>query len=394
MYLTDQPSTLRGGTTYDVIVVGARAAGAATAMLLARRELRTLLLDNAQPGAETPCTHALMRGGVLQLSRWGLLDEIVAAGTPPVMRTTFRYGDENLTISVKPSHGVDALYAPRDSVLDRLLVRAAVDAGVDVRRAPAIDLVARNGRVVGVRATTSDDGLVEFGAALVIGADGIDSTVAQRVGAKFSRIGRHASAITHAYWSDLETDGYEWTFHPNACSAVIPTNDGQAYLFVGASPDRIGEGGMTVIREVVAEGAPNLADRLLKALPSREQPRTWPGHHSYIRHSYGPGWALVGTAGYFADPISAHGLTDALRDAELLARAAVDGLGNESALDEALEHYQRTRDRLAIPLFDAVDRIAGQQWNDPEIAQLVLQMNAAMADEAEALVALGSDAAS
>ena len=394
MYFTDHPSTLRSGTSHDVIVVGARAAGAATAMLLARRGLRTLLLDDALPGSDTPRTHALMRGGVLQLSRWGLLDKIVAAGTPPVKRTTFRYGDEHLVISVKSSHGVDALYAPRDSVLDPLLVQAAVDSAVDLRRAPVVDVMAQSGRVVGVRAATADAGLVELGAALVIGADGIDSTIARRVGAKFSRVGRHGSAIAYAYWTDLETDGYEWTFHPTASSAVIPTNHGQAFVFVGASPDRIGEGGTTVIRKVIAEAAPKLAARLDKASPASDEALAWSGHPSYIRQSHGPGWALVGAAGYFADPISAHGLTDALRDAELLARAVVDGLGSESTLDAALGNYQITRDRLGIPLFDAVDQIAGQRWGDTEIAQLVVQMNAAMADEAEALVALGSDSAS
>ena len=118
MYANDQPSTLRRGTSYDVIVVGARAAGAATAMLLARDGLRVLLLDRSPLGADTLSTHALMRGGVLQLSRWGLLDQIVAAGTPPVKRTTFRYGHENVVITIKPSYGVDALYAPRRTLLD------------------------------------------------------------------------------------------------------------------------------------------------------------------------------------------------------------------------------------------------------------------------------------
>ena len=76
---------------YDVVVVGARAAGAATAMLLARAGLRVLVVDRSRYGADTLSTHALMRGGVLQLHRWGLLDRIVAAGTPAVRRTTFTY---------------------------------------------------------------------------------------------------------------------------------------------------------------------------------------------------------------------------------------------------------------------------------------------------------------
>ena len=138
----DHEPLLRTGTSYDVIVVGARAAGAATAMLLARRGLRTLVLDQSELGSDTLSTHALMRGGVLQLSRWGLLDEIVAADTPAVRRTTFMYGEQRILITIKPAHGVDALYAPRRTLLDPTLVRAAIDAGAEVHhRTPVTALV-------------------------------------------------------------------------------------------------------------------------------------------------------------------------------------------------------------------------------------------------------------
>ena len=392
MSTNSRPSTPHSDA-HDVIVVGARAAGAATAMLLARGRLRTLLLDNGS-GSGRPCTHALMRGGVLQLARWGLLDEIITAGVPPVRRSTFQYGDENLIITVKPSHGVDALYAPHHSTLRPIVLRAALEAGVDVLHAEVVDVITRDGRIVGVRATRSSGELIELEAAMVIGADGINSTVAKRVGAAFTRTGEHSSAIAHAYWTDLATDGYEWNFRPNACSTVIPTSDGEACVFVSASPERIGEGGIAVIRQLVTEGAPKLADRLSNASLSATPAGSWRGRRGFIRRSHGPGWALVGAAGYFTDPISAHGLTDAFRDAELLAFAVLDGFGSSSSLDKSVERYQHRRDGIGIPLFDAVDRLASQQWDDAEIAQLLVQMNSAMADEAEALVALGLDSTS
>ena len=201
------------------------------------------------------------------------------------------------------------------------------------------DLVKRHGRVIGVHATTSDGRSVELGAPLVIGADGIRSTVAKCAGAAFARVGQHACATTYGYWGDLATDGYEWNFRPNACSGVIPTNDGKACVFASASPKRIARGGVAVLSDVIAEGTPQLAERLRRASPPPGT-RTWPGQPGYIRRSHGPGWALVGDAGYFKDPLSAHGLTDALRDAELLARAVSDGLRDDGSLDDALENYQ------------------------------------------------------
>ena len=143
-------------SSHDVIVVGARAAGAATAMLLARRGLRTLLLDRGQLTSDPMSTHALLRGGVLQLSRWGLLDQVIAAGTPPVRRSTFRYGDETAVVTHRPSPGVDALYAPRRTILDDLLVRAAADAGADIRYEVRVtDVIERSDAVAGGRTRSS-----------------------------------------------------------------------------------------------------------------------------------------------------------------------------------------------------------------------------------------------
>ncbi len=117
----------------DVVVVGARCAGAATALLLARAGARVVLVDRGGYGRDTLSTHALMRAGTLQLHRWGLLERVVAAGTPPVRRTEFRYGAAGTTVTLKPLAGVDALYAPRRTVLDPILVDAARQAGADVR---------------------------------------------------------------------------------------------------------------------------------------------------------------------------------------------------------------------------------------------------------------------
>jgi hypothetical protein len=156
---------------YDVVIAGARCAGAATAMLLARQGARVLLLDRSRYGADTLSTHALMRGGVLQLHRWGLLPHVIAAGTPAVRLTTFHLPGAVSTVEIKPKHGVDGLYAPRRTVLDVILVDAARRAGADVRFGTSVTGLRRDrtGRVTGITGRAGAARL-EVGADLVVGA--------------------------------------------------------------------------------------------------------------------------------------------------------------------------------------------------------------------------------
>src|SRR5215475_6770341 len=190
---------------FDVVVVGARPAGAATAMLLARHGRRVLMLDRDRYGTDTLSTHALMRGGVRLLSQWHLLDQIISAGTPPVGRSRFDYGTDSVTVPIKPSPGVDALYAPRRTVLDRVLVDAARAAGAEVRFGVGVTGLLRNGagRVIGVCGRNRDGSQVTVHAGLTVGADGIRSTIGAHAGAATLRTGRGASAITYGYWSEL-----------------------------------------------------------------------------------------------------------------------------------------------------------------------------------------------
>jgi 2-polyprenyl-6-methoxyphenol hydroxylase-like FAD-dependent oxidoreductase len=375
-------------TTYDAVVVGARAAGAATAHLLARHGLRVLLVDRGSRGADTLSTHALMRGGVQQLHRWGLLDRVIAAGTPPVRRVTFRYAGQVVPVAIKPSHGVDALYAPRRTVLDPILVDAAAAAGAVVQFGVVVTDVERDGSgaVTGITGRSRGGRPLRAQARIVVGADGIRSTVAERVGAALERVGSGASATTYGYWPDLGVDGYEWNFRPDGASGVIPTNDGRACVFASATRGRIGHGDVATLVRILAGSDPELASRLAAAPPTPM--RTFSGLPGYVRRSWGRGWALVGDAGYYKDPLSAHGLTDALRDAELLSRAIAAVVVDGADERDALAHYQATRDSLSRALFDVVDVIAGHSWTDREIGDLLLRLNAAMADETDCMAAL------
>jgi flavin-dependent dehydrogenase len=377
---------------FDVAIVGARVAGAATALLLARAGLKVVVLDRTTYGNDTLSTHALMRAGVMQLSRWGLLDDVIASGTPAVRRTTFFVGPDPLVISIKPAFGVDALYAPRRTVLDPMLVDAAAAAGADIRFGITVAGLERgdDGRVTGLVGHDASGAPMRVRARLVVGADGTGSSVAGWVGAETTRRGRTAGAVAYGYWEGLDLDGYEWYFRPGVTAGAIPTNDGLTCVFVGTRPERfrteLAPRPQSGFASLLAEGAPELVDRMRGTRPP-SQLRRFPGRPGHLRQSWGPGWALVGDAGYWKDPLSAHGLTDAMRDAELLARAAIDGLDDGDPETE-LARYQAARDRLSTPLFDTTEAIAGYGWDADAIGALLLQLSSAMTDEVEALAAL------
>jgi flavin-dependent dehydrogenase len=354
---------------YDVVVVGARAAGAATAMLLARRGLSVLAVDRGAYGTDTLSTHALMRAGVLQLSRWGLLDRIEAEDTPRVRRTVFHYEDEAIDIPIKPRDGVPALFAPRRTVLDRVLVDAAAESGAEVRHHVRLaDLVrGAGGRVEGALLRDADGATRAVRAGIVVGADGLRSTVVSLVGAPVTRQGRHAAATVYGYWSGLDVDGYHWHWGAAAAAGAIPTNGGEVLVFAGVSARRFAEEVRSDVPRgylrLLEEAAPDLAERLSRARLVGAL-HGFPGHPGYLRRPWGPGWALVGDAAYFKDPITAHGISDALRDAELLARAV------ERGGDDALAGYEVSRDALSTRLFEVTDRIASAEWDPTELKAL------------------------
>lgn len=368
-------------STADVVVVGARAAGAATAMLLARAGLEVVLLDRDRPGTDTLSTHALMRGAVVQLNRWGLLERIVDAGTPAIRETTFHYSEADVTVPIKPGSGVDALYAPRRTVLDPMLAAAAAEAGATVRYgARVVGLRTYRGRVVGVEVRDRRSGAGSIPARLVVGADGRRSTIARLVGAPRTYRASHTSAFTYGYVRGLADRGYEWAYRPGAAAGYIPTNDELTCVFAGGLPEQIGRGGAAVLRSALAAASPEMADRLCSARVVSPV-RTFTGQPGHLRRPWGPGWALVGDAGSWKDPISAHGLTDALRDAEQLSRAAVRALADERDAEEAYQEYELVRDRLTLPILRDSDEIAAMEWDDVRIVELLRSLNAAMNEE-------------
>jgi flavin-dependent dehydrogenase len=369
---------------FDVVVIGARCAGAATAMLLARSGHRVLVVDRGRYGTDTLSTHALMRAGVVQLQRWNVLTSVIAAGTTPVRQATFFYGDESLSVPVKPRDGIDALYAPRRYVLDRLLVDAAGAAGADIVYGVRLTglLRAESGGVTGVVLEDESGRVHRVASRIVVGADGMRSTVARLAGAQTYRVGAHASGTMYGHWSGLEADGYGWYFVPGLSAGAIPTNDGQVCVSISVpgpafarlfphQPDQ-------AFRQLLARVAPALGKQIERAGPARLH--GFPGQAGFYRRAHGPGWALVGDAGYFKDPLTAHGITDALRDAQLLAEAI------DAGTDAALARYQEQRDEASLEFFQTTDAIASFNWTLSEVRVLHEALAKAMSREVKLLV--------
>ena len=327
-----------------------------------------------------------MRGAVLQLHRWGLLPAIVAGGTPPVRSTTFSYPSHDVTVPIEPRYDVGMLYAPRRALLDRVLVDAAAGNGVELRYGVrAADVIKdSDGRVRGIIASEALT-QYEIEADLTIGADGLQSTIAERVGAVKVVEGSHATGSLYSYWEDLPVDGYYWRFHPAGSFGAIPTNNGATCLFVSMPAARFREevrgDKLAAYRRLIGRASPHVQARLDGAR-MMEPIRGFAGHPGFIKRSIGPGWALVGDAGYFKDPLTAHGITDALRDAELLARAVVGGT------DAAFADYEQTRHDLSRRLFEVTDEIASLDWTDERVQALHRAFSSEMSREVRALASL------
>jgi flavin-dependent dehydrogenase len=374
---------------YDAVIVGARCAGAATAFLLARAGAKVLLVDRQAYGSDTLSTHALMRAGVLQLHRWGLLPMVMAEGTPEICYTTFHYGQEVLRLSIKPEHGVNYLCAPRRTVLDRVLVDAARKAGAEVRHGVLLTDVEfdSGGQIVGVRLKETDVSGSAVCCDLVVGADGRQSTVARLVNAEVYAEGYSSSAYVFGYFENLHSDGFHWHFAENVAAGVIPTNNGQHCVFASV-PTKAFAGISRKNMEaeffrILQANSPNLREDVGNAHLVGNL-RGFGGARGYLRKSHGAGWALVGDAGYFKDPLTAHGITDALRDAELLARAVLEGRSG------ALAAYQSARDALSRPLFDVTEAITSFRWNLDEVKFLHTQLSASMRAEADHIAGLST----
>jgi 2-polyprenyl-6-methoxyphenol hydroxylase-like FAD-dependent oxidoreductase len=344
-----------GAGRYDVIVVGARIAGAATAMLLARQGLRVLAVDRVSFPCDAISSHQLQVPGVALLKRWGLLGQLVAAGTPPARQVRFDAGGGLVMNGRFPAYqGMDALYSPRRTLFDSILVEAAREAGAEVRENFQVTQVTASGdRVTGIRGSARGRPEVTETASLVIGADGKRSLVARAVGARRYYERPVRSFASYSYWAGVPVAGGELYQRPGRAVAVFPTNDELTMVYAAAPMAEFASARADLeghyLRTLDLCG--DLGERV-RSGSRAERLRTTPDQPNTFRCSHGPGWALVGDAGVVMDSISAQGMTNALRDAGYLSAAVVAGLGGGRPLAGALHDHQRRRDRAIRGMYD------------------------------------------
>jgi 2-polyprenyl-6-methoxyphenol hydroxylase-like FAD-dependent oxidoreductase len=343
----------------DIIVVGGRCAGAPAAMLLAKAGFKVRIIERSKKLSDTLSAHMIQVSGVARLQAWGLLDAVLATGAPSIPDfkiwvegelTSTPGGDKPAVPEATPEASV---FAPRRSALDPVLLEAARQSGVIVETGNSVRALPTNGaRVTGVSTDRGD-----YRARLVVGADGRNSRVAKLVRAPKYIDMTPTDYAYYTYWKGCVVPEVHAFFGGGYLIAVYPTNDELTTVYLQASRRRF----KTVRRYPmthylnVLRSQPAVMELLAGGTPA-EPLRGTGDLPTFFRVSAGPGWVLVGDAGHHKDPLMARGITDAFRDAGLIADAVTSGWDDD--LDQATAAYPVLRDQCAEPLSAANHSIA------------------------------------
>jgi 2-polyprenyl-6-methoxyphenol hydroxylase-like FAD-dependent oxidoreductase len=339
-------------------------------MLLARKGSRVLVVDRATFPSDTVSTHLLHPVGVAALARWGLLDRLTATACPPIATYSFDFGP--FTISGAPGRAdAPVAYCPRRTILDKLLVDAAAEAGAEVREGFIVEeMLFEGGRVAGIKGRSKSGTVSTERAGIVVGADGRHSLVAQAVRPQQYHETPPLEAAYYTYWSGLPNESFDVYTRPHRGFAVAPTHDGLT-ITVGGWPYREFEANKRDVEATFMRTfdlVPEFAERIRTA--TRVAPFAGTPVPGFFRKPFGPGWALVGDAGYNKDPITAQGINDAFRDAERCVVALHETLSGGRPFDDAMGEYQRDRDQHVLPMYEMTCQLATLEPPPPEVQQL------------------------
>ncbi len=357
---------------YDAIVVGARCAGSPVAMLLARKGYRVLVVDKSSFPSNIMSTHYIHQAGTLKLQQWGLLDQVAASNCPPMTAMRFDVGPFALTGTPPPAGDVAVAYCPRRTVIDTLLVQAAVAAGAELREHFTVDAVCMDGdRVTGIRGHAHGGATVTEQARIVIGADGLHSLVAKAVQAPTYHETPALTCGYYAYWSGVPAVGAELYPRDRRFIVSFPTNDGLTCIAVQWAHADFHQFRTDIAGNFMQtlELAPELLERVRGGVREERFMGT-ADLPNFFRVPSGPGWALVGDAGYHQDPNTGLGISNAFRDADFLAEAIDAGFSGRTTIDDALAGYEERRNVAAMPLYDFTMQLASLEPPPPEMQQL------------------------
>jgi flavin-dependent dehydrogenase len=296
----------------------------------------------------------------------------VATGCPPIDTYAFDFGP--IVLGGSPASDVGPVaYAPRRTVLDKLLVDAASEAGAEVREGFVVEGILRDGdRVTGIRGHGQGGASVTESARIVIGADGLHSLVAKAVRPEQYHEKPQLLAAYYSYWSGLPMEGrFEVYVRPRRGFAAWPTNDGLTLVVAGWPFAEFDANRKDIEGNYLRtlDTAPAFAARVRGA--KREERFTGTAVPNFLRKPFGPGWALVGDAGYNKDFITAFGITDAFHSVELCVTALDAAFSGGRPFDAEMGRYQSVRDEHALPRFDFTTQLAALEPPPPELVQIL-----------------------
>jgi 2-polyprenyl-6-methoxyphenol hydroxylase-like FAD-dependent oxidoreductase len=335
-----------------------------------------LVLDKSQQGSDTLSTHVLVPDTIRQLEQLGLLNTVLDTGAPPVRTVLVEFDGESYPSSVENPPGF--LLSVRRTILDPLLGRAATETGASFRFGARVDdLIWQDGRVVGVRGVSAGEPFEARGR-LVVGADGRRSIVARKATASEYNAVPSLGVAIYAYFRGVGpttagADVLQFASGPGCDILCCPCDGGLHIVLLIVSPEEYKRIDNETAYEARLRTVPTFAPRLTSATrasrlfraPAREI-------RGYFRKPYGPGWALVGDAGYYAHPAAANGIHDALRSAELLHEQVERAWGEGLSAETYLEQYQTTRDaENEEPYYSSYQQGSVNPFRNPEVAAAV-----------------------
>ncbi len=353
---------------YDAIIVGARCAGSPLAMLLARLGHKVLVVDRAKFPSDTLSTHFVTPDGVVRLSNWGLLDRVLATGCPPLHGMV-----QGMNGMVQGPNLDDPLtLCPRRTILDNLLVEAAREAGAEVREGAIVEsVIIEDGVARGIRGRVGDVQFEER-ASVVVGADGRESFVARQVNAPSYNEVEGTTSGYYSYYKDFEATTTELYMGGGRAMFVFPTHDGETCLGTEYAVARFPDFKSDIEGNIMAgmESVPGLSERYARATRTAKLMGFMP-HKSFYRKPFGPGWALVGDAGYYRDPLLGQGINDAFRDADELANALDSVFSGKSEFENALDAYQQQRNGATAGIYQLTALLTKDLDPTPEVMAMM-----------------------